>query len=411
MPEHETFDLDAAFAALEQDISTLVSSPGARAAMARARRRRRTTVGAIAAGAVLAVGGVAIGQGLSSRDQSVAPTDQLPTPALLDGPHLSAATQGWTPAWSTNNQEAHDKMGQTFGGDCLMIAPRGRSGVAVLGNSHGDVATALMSDYGADAAEEQRDWRAMERRLAACSGAQLVSSFSDPSGVEGHTYRISATQSETAPQYEWIVSTGQGIGVLKIFDQSDELPAANDRPVAQALTAALESDASFSEASPAGRVGQATPEQLAFFGSARLRHALSGWQSGWHDGPPPTALLHEPCGSDGWNGTGKDTNLGTDGRYWIHQFPSPTAADTGYQHIQDALGQCPGVTARTVSAPGGSTVLVARGDDDVWAVRHDDWVVVTYLPRAATPPPDAVSAAMGSAMVGVVNDDLASSHK
>ena len=91
------------------------------------------------------------------------------------------------------------------------------------------MALALLADYGSDAAGEQTAWSRVERQLAACPGAEPVGSFSDPSGAEGHTYRIAATQSEVAPEYVWIVSTGQAIGALKVFGQSDPLPAANDR--------------------------------------------------------------------------------------------------------------------------------------------------------------------------------------
>ena len=61
MPEHETYDLDAAFARLEQDLSTLSRGPGADRAVSTARRRRRTTVAAVAAVAIVAVGGVVAG--------------------------------------------------------------------------------------------------------------------------------------------------------------------------------------------------------------------------------------------------------------------------------------------------------------------------------------------------------------
>ena len=418
MPEHETYDLDAAFAALEQDISTLSTSPGAGAAVARARRRRRTTVGAIAGATVLVVGGAVVGQGWSVHDDAVAPADQLPAPALLDGPHLSKATEGWTPAWSTNNQQARLKMGQTFGGGCLMVAPRGRSGIAVLGNSHGDVAAALMSDYGTHAAEEQHDWRGMERRLAACSGAQLVSSFSDPSGAVGHTYRLPATQSGTAPEYEWIVSTGQGIGVLKIFDQSDELPAANNRPVADALLAAVQDPSSYDQqgTTPPGGVQRIDPAKtLGQVWSEALTPALVGWSTPWDPrlpladgGSPPSdpactaGFLKDPSGSS------QTVNVGTDGHEWVQWFDSESGATQALEQVQRDLKSCATPYAfHTVTLPDGRPILVGVGPQVFWATRVASHILVLAVPAGDTPPPDEVSLKVGALLEHVLEQPAA----
>jgi hypothetical protein len=283
MPEHETFDLDSAFASLERNIAGVSSPRGAGLAVTTARRRRRTTIGAAAAVAVLAVSGVAVAQGMGHGSSSIGPSDGLPAPAPLDGPHLSAATDGWTPAWTVNTEQARLKFAETFGGDCVVTWPGGRGAISVLGNSHDDLALAVMSDYGTQVAEEQRDWRRAEHRLAGCSGAEQVSSFSDPSGAEGETYRIAPTGPETAPQYVWVVNTGHAVGYLKISDQADPLPTANDRPVADALLAALEFPPSFSRApgssggvhriDPTKTVGQVWAED---FGPA-----LAGWDNPW----------------------------------------------------------------------------------------------------------------------------------
>jgi hypothetical protein len=147
---------------------------------------------------------------------------------------------------------------------------------------------------------------------------------------------------------------------------------------------------------------------MAQFGAARLRHVLGDWASGWHDGQEANGVRHQPCGSDALGGAGIETNIGADGLYWIHQLSSASGAEASYQQFQDALRQCQGYPTRTVITAEGHAVFTARGDRDVWAVRHDDWVVVTYLPRAPTPPPDAVSVAMGSTMDDVIEDALAS---
>jgi hypothetical protein len=406
MPENETYDLDAAFARLEQDLSTLSRGPGAGRAVSTARRRRRTTVAAVAAVAIVAVGGVVAGHNLG-RDHAVEPADRVPTPAPLTAEALTSATEGWTPAWEANTPAAQQRMQQNVATDgCFPSFSGGQAdGYTVFGNSHDDLGITTTSEFTGDPSGEPVVLQRMVSQMEGC--AQEVSSFDDAStGVAGYTFQIGATGSESAPEYVWIVSTGQGIGVLKILGQSDPLPSSNDTDVSNALLGAVEFRVQHSD--PRTTAGRATPEQLTRFDPARLRDALGGWQSGWHDGQPPNTVLHLPCGTAAWNDAGVDTNIGADGRYWVHQFSSPTAAEAGFQRIQSALGRCPGYTTGTVTSPGGPSVFVARGQDDQWLVQHEDWVVLTFLPRAATPPPDSVSAAIGSAMVAVVDDALAS---
>ena len=74
MPEHDTFDLDAAFARLEQDVTDSLHRPAGPVPRSPRARRRRRRAGAVVVVAVLAVGGVAVGQGLSGHDDSIAPS-------------------------------------------------------------------------------------------------------------------------------------------------------------------------------------------------------------------------------------------------------------------------------------------------------------------------------------------------
>ncbi len=321
MPEHDTFDLDAAFARLEQDIAGVSSPRGAGLAVATARRRRRTTFGAAAAVAVLAVGGVVLGQGLG-QDHAVAPADQLPVPAPLDGPHLNAATRDWTPAWGPQTDAGQAKFSETFGGPCLAGPRHGRAGLVTLANDHVDVAFAAMSDYGSHSVVEATDWFKIERRMAGCHRAHQVSSFSDASGALGRTYRIDAAPSDTAPEYLWIVSTGREIGVLKIFGQSDPLPSANDRPVADALLAAVQMPESYVLSRTS--TGQTTIGISATdFGAA-----LGDWQSGWSATGGKRDLGSMRCEADISRDAlyGQGTFLGANGDQETFGFDTPAAA-------------------------------------------------------------------------------------
>ncbi len=412
MPEHETFDLDAAFARLEQDITTLSTAPGAGAAVARARRRRRTRAGAVAVVAVLAVGGVAVGQGLSGHDDSIAPADHLPAPAPLDGPHLSAATAGWTPAWTSPSEQARLKLAQSFGGACTPNTQGGRGGIVVLGDSHDDVALAVMSDYGTDAAAEQQAWARVEREVAACPSAELVGSFSDPTGAEGHIYRIAATQSEVAPEYEWIVSTGQAIGALKVFGQSDELPAANDRPVADALLAAVQEPSSYEgqgTSPPRNGVHRIDPTKtLGQVWAEDLTPALAGWSTPWDPrlpsggSPPP-----EPACSAGFlgdaAGPSQTVNVGSNGREWVQWFDSESDATYALQQVQQDLESCATPYAlHTVNLPDGRPILVGVGPQIFWATRVASHLLVLAVPAGDTPPPDDVSFKVGAVLEHVL---------
>jgi hypothetical protein len=176
--------------------------------------------------------------------------------------------------------------------------------------------------------------------------------------------------------------------------------------LADAMVAALQADSSASGVPESGPK-TASEQFWVEFGSAQLEPALAGWASGWHAGPAPQGIRKEPCGSVAWSHAGIETNIGTDGFVWDHQFRSPSAAGDGYQRIENALTGCANTTTSTVTTSEGTTVLVARGDRDLWMVKHGDYVMVTYLPRAKTPAPDDVSRALGSAMVRAIDDGVA----
>ena len=410
MPDLDTFDLDAAFRGLEQDIAGISSPRGSGLAVATARRRRRATVGAVAAMAVIAAGAVAAGHGFDSRD-SVAPSDQLPAPAALDGAHLSAATHGWTPAWTEGTQRAKLREAQTFGGDCFGPSPGGRAGIVVLGNSHDDLAVAAMSDYGDRSAGRERDWNRVEQSVSRCSGATLVSSFSEPSGAEGHTYRIAPVGVETAPEYLWIVSTGTGIGVLKILGQSGSLPAANDRPVADALLAAVQLPASYLDTSTGSR------QTLAFISAADFGEALGDWQSGWSTNAGKGGdASSPPCGAQiSRSEFGTGSSLGANGDQETYGFADADAAQGAVQAFVSALRACTSASYAASTSPtsSGIDVTVAAGTgrdaDVIWLLRSGSQVAYVAIPAGDSAPPTSVSTAVGELMVGPLKANASSS--
>ncbi|MFZ2016346.1 MAG: hypothetical protein WAV00_21210 [Nocardioides sp.] len=405
MPEHDTFDLDAAFDALERDIAGLSRGPGAARAVTTARRRRRTRIGAAAAVALVAIGGIALARDVGTHDSSVEWTTRpVPAAAALDAQSLGEATAGWAGPWSDQDMNANPE--RTLNPSCNInndqtgsSSVNGGSRALQTGDGHYAQFGAIRWTGGGLATYVST----LSQALEACPGAKTT----EVTYADGTRVLFVELQSLAGSPTQWgIVTRGDdelGLAIAPTTGLPDEVQVR----LADAMVAGIEADSALTSV-PQGGVGRVQkPEFFARFAPDRLQHVFGSWQSGWHDGPSPDSLLRDPCSSTDWVNPGMTTAVGADGRFWIHQFSSRTAAETGYQRISETLGQCPGYTVRTVSSPGGGDVLLARGDQDVWAVQHDDWVVVTYLPHAATPPPDSVSKAMGSAMVGVVDAALA----
>jgi hypothetical protein len=87
------FDLDEASDILKWEVAEQTTSPGARTAI-RQSHRRRATIGAATAAALVAIGGVVLS--LTEGDDQVLPAGPdttLPDPAPLDATALDAATR------------------------------------------------------------------------------------------------------------------------------------------------------------------------------------------------------------------------------------------------------------------------------------------------------------------------------
>src|SRR5204863_4640645 len=120
MPEHDTLDLDSAFAAFERDITSIWTAPGAGRAMSAVGHRRRAAVGVVVSAAVLAVIAVAAGYGLLARTgNAVGPADGLPDPRPIDAASLTDATTGWTPAWQNTGASKEVLVNSGISTDCL----------------------------------------------------------------------------------------------------------------------------------------------------------------------------------------------------------------------------------------------------------------------------------------------------
>jgi hypothetical protein len=403
MPEQDTFDLDAAFRGLADDIAGLSSPRGAGTAMATSRRRRRATIGGVVAGLALVVGATAVlGAGLGGHHDTVSPVDHLPAPAPFDGAHLTTATLGWTPAWGPETNTVRDEIAQTFGGYCWAdIRGGGRTALKAVASTSRTGALAEMTDFGTRSAEAGASWQHVERQLGGCPQATLVSSFRIPSGAEGRTYRIAPNGWETSPEYVWIVTTGHQIGELKIFGQQGPLPPANDPRVARFFLAALQDPSSYIQGDRSSSEASPRVDEHDF------ARALGAWSSGWKSSGRADAHVDSACYPKHWWSTSWASShggLGVNGHQDLAAYHSATEARAAATSLSDAFRSCD--SARyAVTGPldnPRSLLVAASGPVVVWVAQHDDTVAVVRVPSAGTAPPQHVTVDVGGLMLAAL---------
>jgi hypothetical protein len=415
MPEHDTYDgaLDAAFAHLEQDISTLSTAPGAGAAVARARRRRRTTAGAIAAVAVLAVGGAAIAQGLGHRDTSIQPAATLPTGAPLDAAALTAATDGWTTSWLPADSQAAAVLNGPIS-HCLDASPA-LSQVAEpvrssrdLSFTAGPVASfGVLADFADQQAQADYLWTSIRGTVSQCSNATLTGQQAWDGG-EADSYALTSASGTT--HHLWLAHTGATFGMLWVADAPAVVPSSADAAVGTALVAALRWPGSYhdtqtdSGTASSSSSASASSADFATVSEAAFAQALDGWSSGWRRTGSQDAQVTMPCHAVDWqsgSSSGMGSSLGANGEqdYWV--FDNPADAERSRAALAQALHDCTSATydVHTVPARGGGTVTVAAGstpqDWVLWIAQDGPNVAYVQVPAGDTAPPGAVTAQLG----------------
>ena len=411
MPEHETFDLDAAFARLEQDITTLSTAPGAGAAVSRARRRRRTRAGAVAAVAVLAVTGVAVGQG-ARHDSAIEPASSLPTPAVLDAAALSTATHGWTSAWSpASSQSAVVLTKEVL--RCLdqaavatQAAPdRGSGDLSFTAGQAASFAT--LEDFQEDTATAEAVWADLAQTIGQCSNATL-SGQQAWDGGEALSYALSAPTGKT--EHLWIARTGSTFGMLWVANAAEPVPGGDDRAVMTALVAALLSPKSYHDGASTSSSASISPSgsgSAPFLSASEFAHALGTWRSAWSATADAVGTDESPCGVQVSAGasSGHGASLGANGEQEIDGFETEGAARSAWQSAASALAACSSASydVHTVPTTGEGSVTVAAGTGDgadvVWLVQSGTRLGYLTIPAGVTTPPDSVTRAVGDRLL------------
>jgi hypothetical protein len=319
----------------------------------------------------------------------------------------------------SHSAAARAKLSLTFGGPCSYRlgtsahTPEG-NGFTYLGNAHDDLAVATMGDFGARTADARAAWQGLERQIARCPGARQLTSYADPSGAQGRTFQVTP-DSPGSSAYVWIASTGHSVGVLTISVSGSLLPSADDRPVADALVAALETPASYTPAAAdTGGVRRTDPAKtLGQVWAQTLEPALAGWTTPWIARLPNDASEARPnidlpdcvgAPEDTAPGDGMTTNVGTDGFQWVNWFPAESGAVQAVGDLRQALLACSTpYDVHTVTLPSGRPVVVAVGSQQVlWFTRVASHVLVLQLPAGDVAPPDAVSVQVGQVLEQVL---------
>jgi hypothetical protein len=408
MPDHDTFDLDRAFSSLERDIATVSSPRGAAQAVASARRRRRTTYGAVAAVALLAVGAAAIGQGLATRDDSVGPAE-LPTPAAFDAAALSAATDGWTSDWRTPTKTDQPAFQADSAPQCLQAVegstdeqatpdPARTGGGLLVADDEASLGT--LAEWGDDhPGASTAGYDAVVTTLDRCAQATAAHDYTW-NGARGQSWTV--TSGGQPSQHIWIAQTGRAVGVLWAGGSAGPVPDAVDEHVISALVAGLQSPESFpQQVGPSSGSSSGSSAAVATVGDADFAKALGSWTNGWQERGTKSVSGPLPCAGDWASASGDATgaSLGGNGEQDSYGFDTSADAAAAAEALAANLHACTSspatVTQVAITGAAPVTVVVGSGDNArvTWIVQRASTVSYITIP-ATTTPPDAVSEAV-----------------
>ncbi|MDX6368485.1 MAG: hypothetical protein QOK30_3561, partial [Nocardioidaceae bacterium] len=350
----DLFDIDDAFSALEREIATISSPRGAAHAVASARRRRRTTYGAIAAVAVLAVGGAAISQGLGGRDGAVGPSDQLPPPAELTPAALSAATAGWIDGWGTPDDTQTRSLASVT---CLRHNNSNAFDHAIRGGEHayGAGSTEITYMLGMEFPADRVDAAvaAMATKAASCNPT-VTSTKTYTDGSQATFYQLPAT-SGSGDLELWTAQYGDRLALAVMAGTTNEPPADVVGHVDDLLLGALQVDTTFNTGSSIGVPSGSKSASSADFGSVAesdFAAALGAWPNEWQRTGTKSIGKSLPCIGDWTQGSssGMGASLGSNGEQDFFSFDSVDSARASLQALASNLQACAAspATVRTV---------------------------------------------------------------
>jgi hypothetical protein len=416
MPEHDTYDLDAAFAALERDIVGMSHAPGADRAVATAGHRRQTRRASLAAVIALATIGTGAAVVHGHGDASPEPAGRpLPTPAPLTAQGIDDATRGWTGHWRPVGSDTTSFVRRQVDVGCRFLVqdqtvaqPTRVGNSTFLSTDHSQLVEFRAGMRGTEGASQEYD--ATVAAFDACPGhAERVFSYSH--GAEVTVASLPGTQGSEVVS---VATRYADRASLLLLGRVDAAPtAAQAGPLAELTLAATMADATYSEVMPSSGAGRIDPAQSAGqVWAEAIEPALTGWSTPWNPQLPQDASQQVPdlalpaCagtpeGDD--QGNGLTVNVGRDGFEWVHWFVTEARATQAVADLTHSLARCsPAYDVHEVTLPGGRPVVVASGPRVLWFTRVASHVLALQLPAGDTPPPDAVSRQVGAVLEHVL---------
>jgi hypothetical protein len=413
MREHDTYDLDAAFARLEQDVADVSSPRGAGLAVTSARRRRRTTIGAVVAVAVIAAS--TAGGAYVHQRTSIAPAG-LPRAAAFDGAALSDATAGWTSGWAKPTKADADALDSGAEPRCLnwssktASADPARYGVPLFVSGEGELAFGTFGEWDTDhASVPVTDYAEVTAAIDRCAGASPAQTYAWD-GAEGRSWTISSRVSADA-QHVWVAREGNSIALLWTGGPAGPVPDAVDQAVMTALVAGMLSPESYQgrqglEGSVSESSTSASEVTSASFDSItdrQLGTAFGDWPNGLTTDDHIKGMPATPCTADSLeSSTGAEGNsIGGNAVQSDFDFDSPAAAADALQRVSSRWQECRSTrySVTTVDVPGHGTVTVSTSSGPNaatnWAVQDGPYLTIVGV-NGGSDPPESISAAVGT---------------
>ncbi len=215
----ETFDLDRALDDLARDVTSRTHPAGAERAITTG-RRRRASLGAVAAVGVLAVGGLVVSQLAGPDDAAPQPAgpvrieDRSPEPADLTVQRLAEATEGWQSGWRAG-------AASRVVNDPVCLDGSGTESLAVISLDSSDfasgstVAASVFSSRMPDGTTGAEVFDLLAASIDACGRQGTVTDYSLPEGSRARVARWEAVDDEPSSTL-WVVQAGRAIDLAVI---------------------------------------------------------------------------------------------------------------------------------------------------------------------------------------------------
>ncbi len=403
-------DLDRAFAALTSDLSAHSSAPGARAAIATARTRRRARGGAVALVAAAAVGAVVIPQLVGGTDgSSVAGSRDLPAAAAMTPESLTAATDGWVGSWQTLDEtnasslEGLDSncLGEVGGPD----AEPTRIGDQVFVAEGGAAAAiAIFVDYADSPSAAGEYAAAFTRAMGACGASVSESARGDAVVAHGSA---GGTAGQDVDEV-WFARLGDRVAVFAVLGTPSPAPPDTTGALTDLVLRALQESSSYDLSSGAldvavdGGSSSGTPQSFDTLPLDRIREATGSWSQGWSD-RASTSSDHLPCVPGSWPQSAAWAQGATIGDRGILTYAGTDEAAAEVGVLAETLSACDGAqwSVRSGAGARGSAAWASSELGSVFLAERGDAVAMLQV-RGLGVPTDEIAAEL----IGLLDESL-----